>query len=112
MSHRDTALKFVEHFCTGAVHELALLLTDDFSLNGPFLKASSRKEYIAALTKEPMDKGRCEIHRVFEDQGTVCVWYDYIKQDSQVLIAQVFEFRGEQISSTQILFDTGAVSQM
>ena len=40
MSHRNLALQFIQHFCTGNVDALAPLLADDLRFTGPLLSAA------------------------------------------------------------------------
>ena len=53
MTRREVALSFVRNFCEGRISDLGELLAEDLEFQGPFLSASTRETYLAALRADP-----------------------------------------------------------
>ncbi len=89
MNKQNIALEFLKCFCSGNINALRTLLSEDFQFKGPFLQSNSRDEYITVLEKDKPEKCDFSVLKVFEDDEGVCIFYEYIKQESTVTIAQM-----------------------
>ena len=105
MSHRDTAIRFIERFCDGDVANLEPLLAADLKFNGPFHQFESREAYLAVLKDDPPERCEFQAVSVTESEDSVVVFYEYQKPDRPIMIAQLFRFRDEAISEIILVFD-------
>lgn len=105
MSHRDTAISFIERFCDGDVASLEPLLAADLKFNGPFHQFESRDAYLAVLKDDPPEKCEFQVVSITDTKDTVVVFYVYNKESGDITIAQLFCFRGELISEILLVFD-------
>lgn len=104
VSHGDIALEFVRRFAAGDIAGVGALLDDDLRLVGPHLSVQSRAAYMDALDADPPGRCAVEIISVCEGQNQVAVFYDYLKPEGQVTVAQWFRLRGGKIVETRIVF--------
>ena len=98
MTPRERALEFVRRFAAGEVDRLESLLAEDLLLTGPFLQVDSRAAYLEALRRDPPENCGLRVLSVTDESDTVAVFYEYQKRDTTVTVAQLFRFRGDQIS--------------
>ena len=105
MNQRETALQFLKYFCAGEWETLCELLTEDFQLKGPLFEFRSRDEYLASLEEGSAAVDDFHLLHLFENGADVCAIYDLIKPDSTLAVAQIFEFRGDRIARTRLIFD-------
>ncbi len=109
MNQRESALQFLKYFCAGEWEPLCDLLTEDFQLKGPLFEFRSRDEYLASLEGDSGTVGQFNLLYTFEDVADVCAIYDLIKPESTLTVAQIFEFRGDRIARTRLIFDGRSV---
>ena len=105
MNNREVALDFVRHFCAGDLQGLEALLADHFKFSGPLHQFDTREGYLKALRDEPPEPGEYRIDSVTDDGHEVAVFYDYIKSDRRLPVAQLFRLVDGKIAEIQLLFD-------
>lgn len=102
---RDTALRYVELFCRADLEGLGRILAEDLRFEGPWLQASSRHEYLAALTADPPEPAGYRVLAVTEDEvGEVTVLWEYLKKEGPVRIDQRFTIADGGIRRTTLVF--------
>ena len=104
-ARREVSLAFVTAFCRGDIDELGELLTEDYRFEGPFLRSTSRSEYLERLREDPPGQADFEVERIFEYEDDTCVLYVYSKAGASTRIAQWNRFRGDRIARTTLVFD-------
>ena len=105
MASRDIALEFIRRFCSADADGLAPLLADDLEFNGPFFQFNSREAYLQSLKSDPLEKSGYRVLSVTESTGSVSIFWDYEKADGDLTIAQLFRFKGKEISEILLVFD-------
>lgn len=106
-SPKELSLEFVRAFCDADVDRIASLLTDEFRLSGPFLRADSREEYIQSLRDRPPETGgEFELLQSFEAEDDTCLIYEYSRSGSSVLIAQWTRCDAGKIAEMWLIFDS------
>ena len=78
-SRRDTAMRFLECFCSGDIEGLAPLLAEDLRLRGPLFQFDSRESYLTSLRQNPPERCEHRLLSVTEDAeaGLVSMFYEY-----------------------------------
>jgi len=105
MANRELAMEFLRCFCAGDVNGLAALLADDLQFKGPFHEFKSSEAYVDTLKTDPPGKCGCLVLSVTENGDNVSVYYDYVKSDRTITIAQLFKFKNRKISEILLVFD-------
>lgn len=105
LSNREIAIEFVQRFCAGDVEALAPLLAEDLRFTGPFFQFESAVEYLDVLREGPSEPGECRLLSVTEDADSVSIFYDYVKTDRVLTVAQLFKFNDRKICETLVVFD-------
>jgi len=107
MKPLDLSLKYMDIFYSGNnIDDLSNIFSKDFSFEGPLYRFDSAKSYIDALKKDPPTGMTYEIIQTFENESTVCLIYQFLKQDISTPMAQVFEIEKEKIKKILLIFDT------
>jgi len=107
MSCRETALRFLDCFCSGDIAGIESLLTRDFRLHGPLYECDSRNQYIAALHADPPEPASYDVIDIVANSATIVIFYVYRKAaGGAVTIAQLFRFRGALVCETRLVFGT------
>jgi hypothetical protein len=104
LGSRERALAFVQRFAAGDVDGLASLLAEDVRVVGPQLDVVSRANYLAALQGDPPQPAAARILSVTDEGGTVAVFWDYLKPERIVTVAQLFRIRDGKICEILIVF--------
>jgi hypothetical protein len=105
MNRRDLAMAFIHRFCSGDIDGVASLLAEDLQFTGPFHQFDSRAAYLESLSRDPPEKCNHRVLSLTENEDGVAVFYDYVKSETALTIAQLFRFRGQKISEILIVFD-------
>ena len=109
MNNGELAEQFLRCFCAGDLDGLASLLTADLQFKGPFHQFRSRDAYLDSLKADPPEKCDYRVLSITEDEDTVSIYYEYVKSEGILTIAQLFTFKNHRISEMLLIFDTGAV---
>jgi hypothetical protein len=105
MNKQEMALTFIERFCTGDLEGIESLLAPDLKFRGPFYSFDSAQEYLACLRNAPPVRSGFEILSITEGVDSLAVFYDYVKPEGVIRIAQLFRFKNQRISETLLVFD-------
>jgi hypothetical protein len=104
----EIAVQFIERFCAADIEGVEQLLAVDLRFSGPLFHSGNRHDYIESLRADPPERCRYHLISVTENATQAVVIYDYIKADSNITIAQLFQFDAQlKISEILLLFDTG-----
>lgn len=110
MTPLNLALKYMEAvFNNGNIDELKEILADDLRFSGPFYEFNSAIEYIDFLNADPPVGFRYELIESFENETSVCLVYQFMKDRVSTPMSQTFKIRDGKISSILLLFDSAAL---
>ena len=109
MGNLFKALQFVSSFCSGDVDGLAVLMADDFHLKGPLFEFDSKQAYLDSLADGGLERAGHRVISATETDGNVSIYYEYLKADGALTIAQLFTFRDGLIADSLVVFDTAAM---
>jgi hypothetical protein len=98
----DLAKAFVTSFCNGSLDGISSVLAEDFNLNGPLFRFSSKDSYIESLKGNLEADPGSEIISITGTENEATVFYSYRGQ----LIAQLFRCSDGKINETVLVFDT------
>ena len=110
MNHRESVLRYLELFCARKTEGMEQLFAPGLHFKGPLLETRSAAEYVEALQKDPGEPCIYEVVSLFEGPGEVCCFYDLIKPEGRVTLAQLFTFSEGKIAEILLVFDTGTFS--
>jgi hypothetical protein len=105
MNKRDLAMAFIRRFCSGDIDGVASLLAEDLQFSGPFQHFDSRAAYVDTLRNDPPEACGYRVLSLTENEDSVAVFYDYVKSKTTLTIAQLFRFKGQEISNILLVFD-------
>lgn len=111
MSNRDTALAFLECFCAGNIDGLEDFLNERLRVKGPLHQFNSRTEYLESLRADPPQSCEYDVLSVAIGDDDVTVFYDYLKTEGALTVAQLFRFDDHRIISMWLVFDTDGFEQ-
>ena len=107
MKALELALKYLEVFFSGEnLDELKSLLADNVSFTGPIYKFSSADSYINSLKEDPPKGLKYEIIKLFEDENSACIIYQFTKENVLTPMAQLFETEDGKLSKIVLIFDS------
>ena len=107
MKALELALKYLEVFFSGEnLDELKSLLADNVSFAGPIYKFSSADSYINSLKEDPPKGLKYEIIKLFEDENSACIIYQFTKENVLTPMAQLFETEDGKLSKIVLIFDS------
>lgn len=105
MDNRDIALEYIKSFCNANINALETLLADDLQFKGPFHTFNSSKDYLESLRNDPPEKCQYNILSITENRESVVLFYEYLKSDRTILIAQMFKINDQKIKDILLVFD-------
>lgn len=103
--NRDLVLSYLQYFCDGDLEGLSELLAPDLRFEGPLMQCATREAYLLSLESDPPEKCDFRIRSLTENENSVAVFYDYIKQNESLAIAQLFIIDKKKIKETLVIFD-------
>ena len=105
MTNQEIAIKYLSNFCEGTIDKIVPLLAPDLSFTGTLNSYSSAKEYLASLRDDP--PGRCDynILSITENDDFVGLFYEYVKPNQTMQVAQLFKIKNQQIHEILLVFD-------
>jgi hypothetical protein len=114
MSNADVFQSYLERFTAGDVEGAADYLVEDFSFEGPLLRANSRADFLAGASQlAPIVRG-CEMHRQWVDGDQVCSIYDFKIETplgaGSIPMAEWSVVRDGRLVSSRLLFDTATMA--
>jgi hypothetical protein len=105
MTNREIALEYLRCFCAGAIDDMGSLLASDLKFSGTLHSYGSSAEYLASLRNDPPVKSQYTILSITENTDSVALFYEYLKPDGVMRIAQLFKISGQQINEILLVFD-------
>ena len=111
MSNRDAALTFLECFCAGNIDGLEVFLSERLQVRGPLHQFSSRAEYLESLRADPPQACGYAVLSVATGDDEVTIFYDYLKTEGALTVAQLFRFDDHRIAHMRLVFDTDGFEQ-
>jgi len=106
MTNQDMAIAYLNAFCAGDIDALQPLLADDLSLRGPLHSFKSASAYLESLRSDPPRRSAYRILSITEGRESVALFYEYLKPDRMLPIAQLFRFDQCKICDILLIFDT------
>ena len=105
MTNQEIAIKYLSNFCEGAINELEPLLAPALSFTGTLKSYSSAKEYLASLRDDPPEQCNYNILSITENDNFVGLFYEYVKSDKSLRVAQLFKIKDQLIHEVLLVFD-------
>lgn len=105
MNDCEIAISYIRYFCAGNIDALVPLLAANLTFKGTLQSFSSADDYIAALRKDPPEKAHCNIQSITNAPHAIAVFYQYIKKNQTIQIAQLFRISDQQITDILLVFD-------
>ena len=96
MTNLEVAMAYISCFCAGDIDGLEPILASDLSFIGTFHSYQSDIEYLDSLRADPPEKCGYQVLSVTENADSVAVFYDYIKTDRVIKIAQLFKIKDQK----------------
>ena len=106
MNNQHLVIEFVKRFCAGDIDGLTPLSAAELQLKGPLYQFASRDDYLDALRKDPPDKSGYRLLSVTDSSESVSIFYEYVKTDGIITVAQLFRFKDQKISEMLLVFDS------
>lgn len=102
--------RFLSAYYKGERDAARLCLTDDFTFSGPSATYDGADAFLRSVNHVAPAVVRLEREKIFEDGADVGLFYIlHLNQRPGVLpVAQWFRARDGKLSSSRIIFDTGA----
>ena len=95
-------------FGNGDIEELLMILSDNFTFEGPLYKFDTPQGYVQSLQLDPPKDFKYKIIKAFEDESSACLIYQFSKQNLNLPMAQLFEIEGNKIKQITLIFDASA----
>jgi hypothetical protein len=114
MKNADVFRTYLERFTSGDAEGAAELLADEFTFDGPVLRANGKAEFLAgAANLAPIVRG-CELHRQWVDGDQVSTFYDFKIETpigaGSIPMAEWSVVRDGKLVSSRLVFDTAAMA--
>lgn len=72
---------------------------------GPLYRSDKLDDYISALKNDPPTDCRYELRHITHENDRVVVYYDFIRQNRKIIMAQYFHFDAGMIDEITLVFD-------
>ncbi len=105
MNNREIAIEYIKCFCAGETQGIESLFASDLNFVGTFNTYHSASEYLDSLRNDPPEKCKFNILSITEDENSVAIFYEYIKPDRTMQIAQLFRIKNNLIKDILLVFD-------
>jgi len=104
------ALKFLDTFYHEDDPELLReLVHPDLSFEGPMYEFTSASDYIEALKQDPPRDMEYRIIKLFSDESSACLVYEFSKPGVKTNMVQLFDIDGGKIRRIRLVFDSAAL---
>ena len=107
MTAKETALAFIERFCSADLDGLERLLAPDLAFTGPLLQSGSAAEYIRALRFDPPEPAPYRIDLVQEESEKVFIKWSWHKSTGHLALEQSFEISDGRIRAVRLELCSG-----
>lgn len=81
------------------------ILSKELIFRGSLFEFNSAEEYINSLKLEPPLDFEYEILQTYENKNSVCLIYQFTKNNISTPMAQLFEFSNDKITKIQLIFN-------
>jgi len=105
MNNQDIAMKYLMCFCEGKINEIEPLLAPDLKFIGTLKSYSSAKEYLTSLRDDPPEPCSFNVLSITENDDFVGLFYEYLKPNQAMRIAQLFKIKDQLIQEVLLVFD-------
>lgn len=117
MKNSDAFKAYIDAFTAGDLDTARNYIADDFTFNGPMLKATNKKEFFDNISPDLLSMTRgYTMLRQFEDGDEVCSIYEYNLEtpvgQGAVYMVEWNKVRDGQLTSARLLFDTAQFSAL
>jgi predicted SnoaL-like aldol condensation-catalyzing enzyme len=117
MKNSDVFKAYIDAFTAGDLDTARNYIADDFTFNGPMLKATNKKEFFDNISPDLLSMTRgYTMLRQFEDGDEVCSIYEYNLEtpvgQGAVYMVEWNKVRDGQLTSARLLFDTAQFSAL
>lgn len=101
----EAAVSWVRFFVRQDFESLRGVLSENFTFEGPLLKANSADEYIKALEADVSVPGEAVVENAMQQGDQVTLFYRYRKPGVEVSMAQWFEIEDGLVKASRVWFD-------
>ncbi|MEJ2453671.1 MAG: nuclear transport factor 2 family protein [Candidatus Thiodiazotropha sp.] len=106
MTDRELTLTYLRLFATGDIEGLGRLLSPELRFRGTLHSFDSAADYLESLRTDPPEPTPYRLLSVTDDKDTVALFYEYLKPERPLLVAQLFRISQQRISSIDLAFDS------
>ncbi len=106
MTDRELALTYLRLFSAGDIEGLADLLSPGLRFRGPLHCFDSAADYLESLRAAPPEPTPYRLISVTDDRDAVALFYEYLKPEQSLLIAQLFRIAQHRIEAIDLVFDS------
>lgn len=110
MQNKQIALKYLECFCAGDVDGIADFYTSDLNFSGTLMQFDNAQDYFRVLKNDPPVPAKYRLVCLIGEGDEIAMFYDYIKPEDTVRIAQLLKFRNGKICEDHVIFDASGFS--
>jgi hypothetical protein len=111
MSKNELANRYMEIFYqTKDFDSLRSIFNDNLDFKGPLYRYDSAEAYITSLKESPPEDCQFEILEAYENRDSVCYFYNFIKGEKKILMAQTFWIAGDQIRKIRLVFNVSEIA--
>ncbi len=117
MKNSEVFKAYIDAFTAGDLDTARTYIADDFTFDGPFVKAGNKKEFFDNISPDliAMTRGY-NMLRQFEDDGELCSIYEFNIETpvgkGAVYMVEWNKVRNGQLASAKLLFDTAQFSAL
>ena len=116
MTNAEIFRMYLERFAQGDIEGASELLDDDFTFTGPILQSSGKGAFLAGSAVAAAMARGCEIHRQWDDDGSVCSIYDFKVETpagaGSIPMAEWSEFKAGKLVSSRLIFNTADMAAL
>jgi SnoaL-like protein len=116
VSNADVFRIYLERFTSGDIEGAAEFLGEEFTFDGPILRAKDKAEFLAGSAAAASMARGCTIHHQWADGDDVCSVYDFEIETpagaGAIPMAEWSVIRDGKLVSSRLLFDTAAMAAL
>lgn len=111
MNDDHVVSKYMEVFYrSGDFEVLYDIFSNDMKFEGPLIQFDNAEAYINSLKASPPNNCDFEIIEEYFNENSICLIYNFIKSDKQILMAQTFLIEAGLIKSIRLIFNAQAIT--
>lgn len=117
MKNSEVFKAYIDAFTAGDIDTARQYIADDFTFNGPMVKANNKKEFFANISPDliAMTQGYNMLQQ-FEAGDELCSIYEYNFETpvgkGSVYMVEWNKVRDNQLTSARLLFDTAELNAL